>query len=106
MISFTRTTAALELAPHGIRVNALAPDFTITEGLEAGVPPAMQAKLTHMVPLRRAAHVDEIAGAALFLASPLSSYVTGQTIHVDGGTSAAAGWYHHPETGEYMVGAP
>ncbi len=36
----------------------------------------------------------------MFLASGLSSYVTGQTLHVDGGTSAAAGWYHHPDTGD------
>ena len=36
--------------------------------------------------------------------SELSSYVTGQTIHVDGGTHAASGWYHHPETGDYVLG--
>ena len=51
----------------------------------------------------RAGHVDEMAGAAVFLASEMSSYITGQTIHVDGGTQAASGWYHHPETGAYVA---
>ena len=58
----------------------------------------------HMVPMGRAGHVDEMAGAAVFLASDLSSYVTGQTIHVDGGTQAAGGWYHHPATDAYTLG--
>jgi NAD(P)-dependent dehydrogenase (short-subunit alcohol dehydrogenase family) len=57
-----------------------------------------------MVPMGRAGHVDEIAGVAVFLASDLSAYVTGQTLHVDGGTHAAGGWYHHPETGHYVLG--
>jgi NAD(P)-dependent dehydrogenase (short-subunit alcohol dehydrogenase family) len=57
-----------------------------------------------MVPMGRAGHVDEMAGAAVFLASDMSSYVTGQTIPVDGGTAAAGGWYPHPETGVYTLG--
>ncbi len=103
VISFTKT-AALELAPHQIRVNALAPDVTITEGLEAVAPPGAFEHFADMVPLGRTGHVDEMAGAAVFLASALSSYVTGQTIHVDGGTAAAGGWYRHPETGRYVLG--
>ena len=52
----------------------------------------------------RPGHVDECAGAAVFLASRLSSYVTGHTLHVDGGTAASMGWYHHPEDGHYVYG--
>ena len=64
----------------------------------------MQERFGQTVPMGRAGHVDEMAGAAIFLASSLSSYITGQTIHVDGGTQAASGWYHHPRTGEYVLG--
>ena len=103
VINYT-STAALELAPHGIRVNALAPDFTLTEGLAQLSSPEALAGGARMVPLGRAGHVDEMAGAAVFLASDLSSYVTGQTIHVDGGTQAAGGWYPHPDTGVYTLG--
>ncbi|MCV7314344.1 SDR family oxidoreductase [Mycolicibacillus parakoreensis] len=105
VINFTKT-AALELAPHRIRVNCLAPDFTLTEGLERIGTPESLANAANNVPAARAGHVHEMGGAALFLATELGAYVTGQTIHVDGGTSAAGGWYHHPVTGEYILGAP
>ena len=103
VINYTKT-AALELAPHGIRVNALAPDITLTEGMTQVAPPGSEKRFGFTVPMGRAGHVDEMAGAAVFLASDLSSYVTGQTIHVDGGTQASSGWYHHPETGDYALG--
>lgn len=103
VINFTKT-AALELAPHGIRVNALAPDITMTEGLAAVAPPSAAAGFESVIPTGRVGHVDEMAGAAVFLAGQLSSYVTGQTLHVDGGTHAAGGWYHHPESGDYILG--
>jgi 3-oxoacyl-[acyl-carrier protein] reductase len=103
VINYTKT-AALELAPHGIRVNALAPDITLTEGIEQIAPPGSEERFGLTVPMGRAGHVDEMAGAAVFLASDLSSYITGQTIHVDGGTQAASGWYHHPVSGEYALG--
>jgi 3-oxoacyl-[acyl-carrier protein] reductase len=103
VVNYTKT-AALELAEHGIRVNALAPDFTLTEGLHAMSTPEDLERGSKMVPIGRAGHVDEMAGAAVFLASDMSSYVTGQTIHVDGGTAAAGGWYPHPDTGVYTLG--
>jgi 3-oxoacyl-[acyl-carrier protein] reductase len=103
VINYTKT-AALELASHGIRVNALAPDITLTEGIRSLLPPGSEGRFAHTVPMGRAGHVDEMAGAAVFLASDLASYITGQTIHVDGGTHAGGGWYHHPKTGEYSLG--
>lgn len=103
VINYTKT-AALELAPHGIRVNALAPDITLTEGIMGVAPPGSEQRFGLVVPMGRAGHVDEMAGAAVFLASDMSSYITGQTIHVDGGTRAAGGWYHHPGTGAYALG--
>jgi 3-oxoacyl-[acyl-carrier protein] reductase len=103
VISFTQS-AAIELAPHNIRVNALAPDFTLTEGLAAVAPPNSVEHAAGMVPLGRVGHVDEMAGAAVFLASALGGYVTGQTIHVDGGTRAAGGWYRKPGTDDWILG--
>ncbi|ART68948.1 oxidoreductase [Mycobacterium dioxanotrophicus] len=103
VINYTQT-AAFELAPHGIRVNALAPDLMVTEGLLALSPEGLPAGIAAGIPMGRAGHVDEIAGAAVFLASGLSGYITGQTIHVDGGTQAAGGWYHHPQTGLATLG--
>lgn len=103
VINFTKT-AALEFAPHGIRVNALAPDITLTEGLASIAPPGSEKQFSHTVPMGRPGHVDDLAGAAVFLAGDLSGYVTGQTIHVDGGTQASSGWYHHPVSGYYVLG--
>lgn len=94
VINYTQT-AALELAAHKIRVNALAPDITLTEGLAALADGAdAGSRFGQIVPLGRPGHVDDLAGAAVFLASDLAGYITGQTLHVDGGTQAAGGWYH------------
>jgi NAD(P)-dependent dehydrogenase (short-subunit alcohol dehydrogenase family) len=103
VINYTKT-AALELAPHDIRVNAIAPDLTLTEGLLRLSPEGLPPGANNMVPMGRAGHVDEIASVAVFLASAMSSYLTGQTIYVDGGTQASSGWYHDPQTGDYRLG--
>jgi Enoyl-(Acyl carrier protein) reductase len=66
VINYTKT-AALELAPHGIRVNALAPDLTMIEGIRAISPPGTDDRAKSVVPMGRAGHVDEMAGAAVFL---------------------------------------
>jgi 3-oxoacyl-[acyl-carrier protein] reductase len=105
VISFTQTMA-LELAPHRIRVNAIAPDICLTEGLRAMLPEEALRRHAYMVPLGRAAEPAEVAGPAVFLASDLASYVTGITLHVDGGTHAAGGWYTNPAGGGYVLGPP
>ena len=102
-INFTKTLA-LELAPHGIRVNALAPDICLTEGLRSIMDEASRERARLTVPLGRLGEPDDLGGVAVFLASDLSAYLTGETLHVDGGTHAAAGWYHHPRDGHYVYG--
>jgi 3-oxoacyl-[acyl-carrier protein] reductase len=75
---------AVELAPHGIRVNAVAPGSIDTQrGASAGALPGNLGGSD--IPLGRQGHVDEIAGTIRFLAGPAGGYVTGQTIHVNGG---------------------
>jgi NAD(P)-dependent dehydrogenase (short-subunit alcohol dehydrogenase family) len=105
VISFTQTMA-LELAPHRIRVNAIAPDICLTEGLRQMLSEQAMARHAYMVPLGRAAEPVDIAGPAVFLASDLASYVTGVTLHVDGGTHAAGGWYTDPGSGAWVLGPP
>jgi 3-oxoacyl-[acyl-carrier protein] reductase len=85
---------ALELAPLGIRVNDIAPETTDTPQTPVNymVPPENRAHVERWVPLGRFGHPDDCAGAALYLASPLASWVTGTAINVDGGSLAAAGW--------------
>jgi 3-oxoacyl-[acyl-carrier protein] reductase len=75
---------AVELAPHGIRCNCVAPGAIDTlRGASAGTLPATRGDAT--VPLRRKGSVDEIAAMVRLLAGPEGGYVTGQTIHVNGG---------------------
>jgi 3-oxoacyl-[acyl-carrier protein] reductase len=77
-------TAAIELAPSGITVNAVLPGNILTEGLaELGEDYAKQ--MAAAIPMRRLGSVDDIGYAALFLATDEAAYITGQTIVVDGG---------------------
>ena len=74
-----------ELGPRGITVNAIAPGTTLTERISAQMTPEKHAALIERIPLRRLATPEDQAGVILFLASSLSSYVTGVTIDVSGG---------------------
>ncbi len=80
---------ALELAPRGIRVNAIGPG-SIKTAMLAGVAGDKSAhdKIMARTPLGRIGHPDEVAGVAAFLASEDASYITGQTLYVDGGRLA------------------
>jgi NAD(P)-dependent dehydrogenase (short-subunit alcohol dehydrogenase family) len=89
-------TLALELAPRRIRVNAVAPDAVPTGGDEDVRGEMLAAGAAYdpavMPPLGYFGTPDDVAAAVLFMASDLSRFVTGTTIHVDGGNWAAGGW--------------
>ena len=81
---------AVELAPHGIQVNAIAPGFFRTEMNEALTSNAeFDAWVKKRTPAGRWADPGELAGAAVYLASPAAAFVTGQILYVDGGFTAA-----------------
>ena len=82
-LGFIRT-AAIELAPLNITVNAVLPGNILTEGVKA-LGPEYIAKMTAAIPSRRLGSVEDVAYAALFLASDEAAFITGQTIVVDGG---------------------
>jgi NAD(P)-dependent dehydrogenase (short-subunit alcohol dehydrogenase family) len=100
IVAFGRSLA-LEVGADGIRVNDIAPDVVETPQLPYAewVDESERWRWHTWVPLARHGTPEDVAGAALFLASPLSSFVTGTTIHVDGGTKAAGGWYPRDEGG-------
>lgn len=80
---------AIELAPHGIRVNCIAPGLIATEALLVALQdPQALAATTDLIPFGRLGQPDEIAEAALFLASPAARYITGVILPVDGGVAA------------------
>src|SRR5262247_1344226 len=85
VVAMTRAMA-LELAPHGIRVNAIAPGLTDTAQPRYGNTEAEIAVMASAVPLGRMAQPADIAGTAVFLASNEARHVTGQTVHVNGGS--------------------
>lgn len=82
-LGFVRT-AAIELAPHNITVNAVLPGNILTEGVET-LGLEYIARMTSAIPQRRLGTVEDVAYAALFLASDEAAFITGQTIVVDGG---------------------
>jgi NAD(P)-dependent dehydrogenase (short-subunit alcohol dehydrogenase family) len=82
-------SAGHELAPLGVRVNAVAPGITHTPRLDALVDDAGWARVDGYVPRGSAGRASEIAGPVLFLMSDLASYLTGQTITVDGGLTGS-----------------
>jgi gluconate 5-dehydrogenase len=87
LISLTRELAA-KWAQYDIRVNAIAPGFFPSEMTEDLIAEKGEAAMTTSVPMKRIGRRGELKGVAVFLASAASSYVTGQTIVVDGGRTA------------------
>jgi 3-oxoacyl-[acyl-carrier protein] reductase len=88
LLSFTRSLAA-ELAPHGIRVNGVAPGWVLTDMTREALEGAGGAEAVRPIPLGRAGRPEEIAGPVAFLASELSSYVYGEILCVNGGAVMA-----------------
>jgi NAD(P)-dependent dehydrogenase (short-subunit alcohol dehydrogenase family) len=96
--AFTRSLA-VELGRDGVRVNAIAPDLMDTlqtplETMLAGRDPSL---VRQWVPLGRFGRPEDCADVVVFLASEMSSFVTGHVIPVDGGTTAASGWYERSD---------
>jgi len=88
IIHMTRMLA-IEWAPHEIRVNAVAPGTTMTESRAPSLAnPARREVMINRIPLRRLGAPEEMAGAVRYLVSPLASYITGQTLLLDGGLTA------------------
>jgi 3-oxoacyl-[acyl-carrier protein] reductase len=107
--SLTRTLA-LEYGRDGVRINCVAPDYAPTPGLERNSelmdeppdqpdPEVLKERVRMYIPLARPGTPDDVSNCILFLASGLASYVTGQTIHCDGGTWASSGWINYPFSG-------
>jgi meso-butanediol dehydrogenase/(S,S)-butanediol dehydrogenase/diacetyl reductase len=92
--NFVRSLA-LDYGPRGVRINAVAPAFTVTDMTRAVADdPAARKVFENRVALGQLAGPDDIAGSVLFLASDAAAYVTGVVLPVDGGTSASTGQGH------------
>ncbi|MFF0818419.1 SDR family NAD(P)-dependent oxidoreductase [Rhodococcus sp. NPDC003318] len=100
LMQFTRSLSA-EVGPSGVRVNAIAPDLIETPQVPYAdlVPEEDRGMWPRWSPLGGPGTPDDVAGAALFLASDLSRFVTGSTVHVDGGTHGSGGWVPRPTGG-------
>ena len=83
MIGLAKSIAQ-ELGSRGVRANAIAPGYIITD-MTAGLPDAVKEEFNRRIPMRRGGTPEDIANVATFLASDMSSYVSGQVIQVDGG---------------------
>ncbi len=84
---------ALEWGRHGVRVNSIAPGFTLTAMTrKLWSDPTLLAWGKENTPLGRLGEVEDMVGAAIYLASPASAFMTGQTLYVDGGFSAGVSW--------------
>ena len=83
LIGFTKTLAR-ELAPRNVTVNAIAPGFIETDMTDA-IPEDIKENFLKQIPMGRYGSAEEVANVALFLASDLASYITGEVVHVNGG---------------------
>lgn len=83
VIGFTKSMAK-ELAPRGITVNAVAPGF-ITTDMTSVLSDQVKSEMANSIPLGRMGNPEDVAAAVVFLASKSAGYITGQTLHVDGG---------------------
>lgn len=83
LLGFTKALA-LEVASRSITVNAVAPGFIDTD-MTRGLAEEQRAELLQRIPLQRLGHTDDVAAAVVFLASEGAGYITGQTLHVNGG---------------------
>ena len=99
-------TLALELADQRIRVNAVAPDMIPTPGdaeLAAAAGAMAESDQWALTPWPDEGSPDDVAGAVVWLCSGWSRFVTGTTVHVDGGTSAASGWRRRTDGGNWLL---
>jgi 3-oxoacyl-[acyl-carrier protein] reductase len=83
VIGLTKS-AAKELAPRNVQVNAVAPGY-IESDMTKNLPETIRESYLSIIPLKRPGAPEDVANVVLFLASPLSDYITGQVLHVDGG---------------------